>query len=175
MNKISAAEGQQSPTLGVKFHHWYDKAIIALPIFFLVSMVLTVVLQILSRNLGLSSMSWTEEAARWFWVWAVCCSQIYLEKNEKHLMVNFIVNRLPGKLRLLLQSLFDFVWLVALLFFLYFGWKLTFNTVNHAAVSLPLSQALLYVSYPLTAVFVLLQTLVCLHHRFRDFASASAE
>lgn len=113
---------------------------------FLIGLILVVVLQILGRTPGFSGPVWTEEAARWLWVWMAMIGLAEVERIDGQLRMGFLVESLRRKLRLAILALIDLVYLAIVLQLIWIGWKTIQRTWSNEAVTLPVSDALLYAS-----------------------------
>ena len=64
---------------------------------FLVALFLVVLLQILGRTGIVPGPIWTEELARWLWVWMALIGIGAVERNRAHLRMGFLIELLPGR------------------------------------------------------------------------------
>lgn len=119
-----------------------------------IALIVVVVIQILGRTPLMSGPVWTEEAARWLWVWMAFIAIGEVERQNGHLRMGFLAEALPARLRRLVFTGIDLVYLGVMSHLAWIGWQTVRRTWNHAAVSLPLPNALLYASALLAALFV---------------------
>ena len=92
--------------------------------------------------------------ARWIWVWMAIIGLGAVERNSAHLRMGILADALPNLLRKGLYTLIDLVWLGLTLHLTLIGYRSVLRTWNNTAVSLPLTDAVLYASYPVAAVFI---------------------
>lgn len=103
-----------------------------------------VVVQILGRTSVLRGPVWTEEAARWVWVWMAFIGIAEVERQNRHLRMGFLGARLPRRVRTLVFTCVDLAYLGVMLQLCWIGWKTVARTLSASAVTLPLPTAALY-------------------------------
>ena len=113
-----------------------------------------VIVQILGRTPVMSGPVWTEEAARWLWVWMAFIGIAEVERQDRHLRMGFLAEMLPGVVRRVVFTGIDLIWLGVVLHLVWIGWSTVQRTANHAAVSLPVPNAVLYASAMLAFALV---------------------
>jgi len=127
-----------------------------------ICMMLAALAQIIFRFILKISVPWTEELARVFYVYTTFLGLILLEVDNNSIKVTFLVDKLPFKLRLLLQvflNLFGIFFLVRL----FIGAVIMFknsNTMNFGTMPF-LKVSLMYipilVACPLTSFYLIKQ------------------
>lgn len=115
-------------------------------VLFFAALIGVVVVQILGRTPLMTGPVWTEEAARWLWVWMAFIGIAEVERQDQHLRMGFLAAMLPDVVRRVVFTVIDIVWLGVVLHLAWIGWTTVQRTSNHAAVSLPLPNAVLYAS-----------------------------
>ena len=105
-----------------------------------------ILLQILGRVTPIPGPIWTEEAARWIWVWMALVAIGAVEKEDAHLRMGFFVGMLPKTVQTFLNVLFDLVYLALVGHLIWIAYKSVLRTWNNEAVSLPATDAVLYAS-----------------------------
>jgi len=68
-----------------------------------VIMLALVISQVFFRYILRVSVPWTEEAARWFYAWQIFLGSAIAAREGLHLRATFLVDRLPARLRALLD------------------------------------------------------------------------
>ncbi|MFN3145452.1 MAG: TRAP transporter small permease [Paracoccaceae bacterium] len=114
-----------------------------------------VAVQVLGRTPLFRGPVWTEEAARWFWVWMAFIGIGEVERQDKHLRMGFLAEMLPGVVRKVTFTIVDLVYLGVVAQLAWIGWQTVGRTWNNASVTLPLSNGVLYLSALLAFVLVL--------------------
>ncbi|WP_347313473.1 TRAP transporter small permease [Defluviimonas sp. SAOS-178_SWC] len=131
-------------------------------------LIAVLVIQILGRTPLFVGPVWTEETARWLWVWMVMIGIAEVERNDGQLRMAFLVEGLRRKLRFAILTLIDLVYLGVVLNLIWIGWKTILRTWSNEAVTLPLTDAVLYASGFVAMVLVanrLVRRLIGVGHR----------
>lgn len=80
----------------MKVLRWLDKNLeLTISSVFLVGMVVAVCMQVLSRYVFPSPISWTEEATRYLFVWMVFTSLGICAKRGKHIRITIVQAKMP--------------------------------------------------------------------------------
>ncbi|MCK0150106.1 TRAP transporter small permease [Marivita sp. S6314] len=114
-----------------------------------------VLLQIFGRTPILRGPVWTEEAARWIWVWMAFIGIAEVERQDGQLKMAFLAEMLPEKFRLVLYTLIDLVFLGLVGHLIWIGYKTVLRTANNISVTLPTTDAVLYASALVGFVLIL--------------------
>lgn len=114
-----------------------------------------VAVQVLGRTPLFRGPVWTEEAARWVWVWMAFIGISEVERQDKHLRMGFLAEMLPSFIRKAAFTLIDLVYLGVVAQLAWIGWQTVGRTWDNASVTLPLSNGVLYLSALLAFVLVL--------------------
>ena len=131
-------------------------------------LIVVLMIQILGRTPLFTGPIWTEEAARWLWVWMVMVGIAEVERNDSQLRMAFLVEGLRQKLRVAVLTVIDLVYLAMVLDLMWIGWKTIMRTWSNQAVTLPATDAVLYASGFVAMVLIahrLLRRLLGLGHR----------
>jgi TRAP-type C4-dicarboxylate transport system permease small subunit len=103
-----------------------------------------VAVQILGRTPLLRGPVWTEEAARWVWVWMAFLGIAEVERQNRHLRMGFLGASLPRRIRTVVFTGIDLAYLAVMAQLCWIGWKTVERTLDASAVTLPLPTAALY-------------------------------
>lgn len=112
----------------------------------LVAIVTVTFIQVLFRYLFHLSLAWSEELARYLFLWLAALASAYAFKTRSHFALRFLVNRFQKKIQDALGAL---VTLIISLFLAVFIWKsvaFTFSMANQVSPSTQMSMALPYSS-----------------------------
>ena len=82
-----------------RIYKFFEKTEEITVIILLSAMVINVTLGVFCRYVLNSSLSWTEELARYFMVWFAFIGMALAFKDESHVSVTFIVSKLPSYFR----------------------------------------------------------------------------
>jgi TRAP-type C4-dicarboxylate transport system permease small subunit len=94
----------------------------------LVLMFLTTFYQILARDVFFISSMWTEELARFLFVWIVFIGAATLVKDNEHIRIAIVLDRLPAGLRRLISIIST---MMVLAFGVVFVWSSYANILNN--------------------------------------------
>lgn len=113
-------------------------------------MVILIVLQILFRSIIDLPLNWTEEMARYFFVWMTYFSASLAVKRNRHLRTS-IDKLLPGKIGKGISLLADVIWLAFTIFMVKLGYDLTMKVASTGQVSptLQWNMGMVYIIIPL--------------------------
>lgn len=120
--------------------------------------------QVFGRTPILTGPVWTEELARWLWVWMALIGIGAVEHNNSHLRMGFLTALLPEKLQRAIDILTDVVYLGLVLHLIWIAYKSVKRTWTYESVSLPTTDAVLYAS-------ALVATILIVHRIARRLAS----
>jgi len=120
-------------------------------------MTVIIIIQVFMRYLFLYSLSWSEEVARYLMIWVCFLGASLALKHGFHIGVEFVLNRIPEKMR-------DWVNLAAkmgmLLFLVYFtigGFRVSWAVRDQDSPALLFSMAYAYLSAPVGGFFMIIQ------------------
>ena len=119
-------------------------------------MVAMVAMQVITRYVFHSSFSFTEELARYMFIWSVALGAALALKERKHVAVTVVVSMLPKNFRRVIRSIAD---ALAVLFFsllLIFGIVMVISTRMQTTPALGISFAYVYLAIPVSAVILVI-------------------
>jgi len=105
-----------------------------------------VLLQVFGRTPIFRGLVWTEEAARWIWVWMAFIGIAEVERQNGQLKMAFLAEMLPEGARRVLYTIIDLVFLGIVGHLCWIGYNTVLRTWNNITVTLPTTDALLYAS-----------------------------
>ncbi len=145
---------------------------IAASIFFIV-LLCVILLQVAGRMNLFDPIVWTEELARWVWVWLGLLGLAEVERTNTHLRMEFLVNLFGPRVRNMIFILFDLVWLIAMGQLCWVAWRTVARTWRNESVTLMVNDWVLYLSFLVASVFIMLR--VALRLRERIMVGPSSE
>ncbi|MEY2904901.1 MAG: hypothetical protein RJA52_917 [Bacteroidota bacterium] len=86
-----------------KLKRYLDKIIGSLLIVLIVSMVLNVTWQVVSRYVFQNPSSFTDELARYMLIWLGLLGAVYVAGQDKHLAIDILLNKLPMESKWILK------------------------------------------------------------------------
>ncbi len=91
-----------------RFVQALEKLQITIGILFLTVFFLVILLQIITRHLGLSIL-WTEEVANYSFIWAIFMGAAVMVNRREHFNFDFIIRKLTGKKKVSLHVFNDLI------------------------------------------------------------------
>lgn len=122
-----------------------------------VNMCLFVVIQIISRYLFRSPLIYTEEMARFSYVWVTFFGMAIATKRENHIRIDILSMIVRGKGEAFINLLVNLVSLVLYVALVIIGIRYTSMTAIRVSPAMEISMAIVFVSLPLGAFFSVLR------------------
>jgi TRAP-type C4-dicarboxylate transport system permease small subunit len=117
--------------------------------------VMVALLQVVFRYGLDSSLSWSEELARYLFIWVIFIGMASAARRGQHMAVEALAGVLPGPA---LRPLAVLVAIISIVFFgvvFYTGVLLTENAIHQQSTALEISVAFVYVSAPIGAALTI--------------------
>ncbi|WP_265519131.1 TRAP transporter small permease [Nitratireductor luteus] len=111
-------------------------------------------LQVVGRTGYFNPPIWTEELSRWLWVWMAFIGIAEVERTDTHLRMDIIPEMMARTARIATFTIIDLLYLGITCHLIWIGYRGVLRSWNNAAVSLPVSDALLYASFPIAGIFI---------------------
>nr|WP_245398712.1 TRAP transporter small permease [Oceaniglobus trochenteri] len=118
-------------------------------------MIGVVLIQVFGRTPLFRGPVWTEETARWLWVWMAFIGIAEVERQDSQLKMAFLAELLPETGRRILYTLIDLVYLGIVGHLIWIAYKTVLRTWNNVTVTLPTTDAVLYASGLVAAILIL--------------------
>ena len=119
-------------------------------------MVSMVALQVVMRYLLHNSFSFTEELARYMFIWSVALGSALALKERKHVSVSVIVDMFPSKLQRIVRTGADALAVIFFILLLVFGIVMVVNTRAQTTPGLGISIAFVYLAIPVSAAILII-------------------
>lgn len=116
-----------------------------------------VVLQVISRYVFNYPIEWSEEMARFLFIWLGFISAAVALKEDQHVKFTFIIDILPQKARRIIDIFNDLLTMAFLIVLIIYGVMLTINTHSIPSVTLDFIRwSYVYASLPIGFSFLLI-------------------
>ncbi len=135
-----------------------DRIACAVCIALFMAILVTMMLQITFRYLLATPLTWTEELARYLYVWACWLGAPVALRRGNHILVAVLSDRLPRRLGRLVALGTQFAAVVFLAQLTIQGTILTVKSHSLDAITLPIPWSVIYVAAPLSAALMILET-----------------
>lgn len=140
-----------------------------------IALIIVMLVQIFGRTPLFVGPVWTEELARWLWVWMAFIAIGEVERQDAQLRMGFLADALPAGARRVLFTVIDLVYLGIMGHLCVIGYRTVLRTWNNESVTLPVSDAVLYASALVASVLILYRIAQRLASRVRPQAAGGGE
>jgi len=119
-------------------------------------------IQVVMRYVFSNSLSWSEEAVRYVFIWQTWIGASYAVRKKRHLRVEAFVDRLHGVPRKFIELVVLALWILFGCFLIYKGYQLTKLIYMRGQISaaLGISMAIPYAAIPVGSFFMTLRLVV---------------
>lgn len=114
-------------------------------------------LQVFSRYLFSWPLAWTEELARYLFVWSVFFGASQALRRHEHIAIGLVVERLPTALRRAAAVAMHGLCIVFLAVVAVMGFRICAKVAPLPSTALEVSMAMLYLPLPLAAIAMILR------------------
>ena len=121
----------------------------------LVAIVLVTFTQVLFRYIFHLSLAWSEELARYLFLWLAALSAAYAFKTKSHFALTFLVDRLGKKLQNMIGTLVVFAVSLFLAIFIWKSVEYTIGMSKQVSPSIQMSMAVPYSSVVVGSILML--------------------
>lgn len=149
-------------------------------VFLMVIMILAtliVALQVVTRYLLKVSLPWSEEIARYMFLWLTWVGASYATKMRRHVTIDIVVEALPKAGKKVCTVISTVVWIIFLCIMIYISVKLTASVAsgNQHAVGSGIPMWIPYASIPTGMILMLFRLLQNCWHDLKYGAPKDAE
>jgi TRAP-type C4-dicarboxylate transport system permease small subunit len=138
-----------------------------LVMFLMLVMIITAFAQVIFRFVIQMSLDWSEELARYAFLWCMFISAGMAVKHRRHIKVEFIMEMLPKKVRLGFEIISDLIWMAFCLLLVKDGIGLLEFVKTQVSPSMEVPFKYIYTSLPVGAALMFLRLLQQMVRRFR--------
>jgi TRAP-type transport system small permease protein len=134
---------------------------------FLLTMFVSVLIQIFFRYVLHSPLTWTEEASRYSFIWTVLLGAAFAVRRREHVVMDVLVKKFPTALQKHISLILNLIILISLIYLLPISWKFFWFMKNVSAPTLRISWGFLFFSAPLSILLMTIHTLMGLIRMIR--------
>lgn len=120
------------------------------------STILVTFIQVLFRYGLDSSLSWSEELARYLFVWIIFIGTSVAARRKQHIFIEIVVALFPARLRDWADQAASVISIAFFMIFAYVTWLLTANAWQQYSTALDIRISYVYVAAPLGALLSVL-------------------
>lgn len=153
-----------------KFRHYINKAEDIVVIIDISILSIVVFLQVFFRYVLNAPLAWSEELARYLFIWLVYLASAVVLRDDSHMSMDYFINLFPSSIRIGIDIFGKFV----ISLFLLVGIRESFTVVNitmmQTSPSLDIPMGFIYAALPVSFFLMLLDfaTRIILHKRQGD-------
>lgn len=142
-----------------KFIQILEKIQLTIGVLFLTTFFVVIVIQIVTRHLGISVI-WTEEAANYSFIWAVFMGAAVMVNRREHFTFDYLQRKFKKKKKVTLLMVIDAILIVFNIGIFYFGLQVVdqFWNYNWAALT-GLKMGYVWISIPIMAGTMLIYSI----------------
>ncbi len=133
------------------------------------------VLQILSRHFFPYPLAWSEEAARFLFLWIVFLGAAYLVRLNGHISITLLTNRFPRRLRTTVYMAMQLLVLGFAVALCWHGTDVAWKVRKLPTIAMGISSSWEYAAVPVSAALIALRTAANLMRAARDGAPKDAD
>ena len=132
-------------------------------------MTVLVFLQVVMRYVFANSLSWSEEMARFIFLWLSWIGASYAVKERSHFRVEMFANMIQGTARKYFECLILIIWFIFSLFLTWFGTELLLflHDSGQFSAAMEIPMTLPYASVPVGCGLMSIRLLIEIYKIFR--------
>jgi TRAP-type C4-dicarboxylate transport system permease small subunit len=142
--------------------------------FLLATLSLIMFLQVLFRYVFNNSLTWSEELAKFIFIWITFLGAALCFRERIHLKVDFLTNRLSDKNKILMEMINTLLVTIfsGIIVVIGFLWVINVAGTLSPAMGLPLN-IVFYAALPVSAVFTFIYGVARFKREIKEFKSRS--
>lgn len=122
-----------------------------------ISMFIILIMQIFSRQILDRPLMWSEELARFIFIYVGMLGVSIGIRNQQHIFIDFLYNKFPKNMQKSVFTIIQFIIMSSIIFFLYFGIFLFKKKAEIEIVTLGISMKWMYLALPLISLLMLVR------------------
>ncbi|MDD7410406.1 TRAP transporter large permease [Fusobacterium gastrosuis] len=122
-----------------------------------ISMFIILIIQIFSRQILDRPLMWSEELARFIFIYVGMLGVSIGIRNQQHIFIDFLYNKFPKNMQKSVFTIIQFIIMSSIIFFLYFGIFLFKKKAEIEIVTLGISMKWMYLALPLISLLMLVR------------------
>lgn len=134
---------------------------------FMGGLLFVLFLQVFTRYVLNDPLSWTEEAARYIYVYIVFLGASAAISDRSHVGIDYFAKALPVGAQWIVSLLVNLAILVVLALLVYWGWRAAMRQWHMPLVVLEFAYTWVYIVIPISAVLMTIRTLVVMGEDYR--------
>ena len=124
----------------------------------MVVLLVVVALQVFTRYVTGAPLAWTEELARYLFIYLVFVGASGAIRSRSHVRIDMFARRIPPLPRLVLFLAINLLILATMALIAWWGWSSALRMATRRAVTMDFSMAVVYAAIPIAAALMMLRT-----------------
>ncbi len=141
---------------------------------FMGALLVTLFLQVFTRYVLNDPLSWTEEVARYVYVYIVFLGSSAAISDRTHVGIDFIVKTLPPRAQWVIAFLVNLAILFVLANLVWWGYRAAVRQLNLPLVVLNVPYTWVYAIIPITAALMTVRTIAVMHEDWTRMRAGGA-
>jgi len=129
----------------------------------LITMLTTILAQVFARYVADYPLSWTEELARYLFVWLVFLGASQAMRRGEHIAVGLIIDALPSGARRVVSLVIQLMIAAFLAVMIVQGFRVVTTVAPLPSIALKVSMAAVYLAVPVAGIAMLGRTLATIY------------
>ena len=129
---------------------------------FVLLMFISVLLQVFYRYVLQSPLTWTEEVARYSFIWTVLLGAAFAVRRKEHVVMEILFDRFPKSVQRYVTVMTNGIILISLMYLLPVSWSFFSFMKNVSAPTLNISWGFLFFAAPLSIALMTIHTFIWL-------------
>lgn len=134
-----------------------DKFINVVVITLIALIIIVVFIQVFSRYVLNNPLTWSEELARYLFIWITFLASVVVFRENGHMSVDFIVTLFPHKIRVLVDLIGKAIITIFLITILYVSPNIITITFKQLSPTLSVPMGVIYLAFPVSLGLMLLE------------------
>lgn len=144
------------------------------------SLIFTVILvffQVILRYVFGSSLSWSEELARYIFIWQIWLGTSVAQRDNSHVRIEVLGGAEEGRRKDMIRIISDVIWLVFCLLLVKYGFELVASIQRRGLISaaMRMPMYLVYLSLPVSQLAVSIRIIGELWQKIRGLKNSEGE
>lgn len=145
----------------MKILEWvFDVIEQGLGIVFVLIMFISILIQIFFRYVLSSPLTWTDEAARYSFIWAVFLGASFAVRKNEHVLMEVLICRFPRSVQRYIKKILDVIILISLIYLWPVSWSFFLFMKNVSAPTINISWGFLFFAAPLSIALMIIHLFI---------------
>jgi len=138
-------------------------------------LIIACVLQVFTRFVLNNALSWTEELARYAFIWSNLAGAVICVRHVSHATVTAVTECLPRKAQVALKLIVQILIIAICTILVVYGGQVTWATRLQTSPALRVNMALINSSVPISALFMLIHSVLFFVEHLQELAGKGGD